>query len=193
MIPAGKVSLFKSCFTELPHDLYSLPDYQEMMDRVEAFEIIQNEGEVLFVPSGFMHQVENLCDTISINHNWFNACNIDVICDNILQANAEVQQEINDLKTTMNGDEWIEICEKLMIMHFGLNLANFIEIIEYITSRLESDIASTNNDFSTVEDTEAIRQVLTKANNQSEFIFLQTKIDGLLKRVIKIKSQLIKD
>jgi hypothetical protein len=40
------------------------------------FEIIQNRGEVVFVPSGWHHQVENCENTISINHNWFNGANV---------------------------------------------------------------------------------------------------------------------
>ena len=35
----------------------------------------QGPGEAIFVPSGWFHVVENLEDTLSINHNWFNAHN----------------------------------------------------------------------------------------------------------------------
>ena len=37
-------------------------------------EAVQERGEVMFVPSGWHHQVHNLCDTVSVNHNWFNWC-----------------------------------------------------------------------------------------------------------------------
>ena len=40
------------------------------------YEVIQEPGDVIFVPSGWHHQVHNLEDTISINHNWFNGANI---------------------------------------------------------------------------------------------------------------------
>ena len=40
-----------------------------------AVEVVQGPGELLFVPSGWFHEVENTADTISINHNWLNACN----------------------------------------------------------------------------------------------------------------------
>ena len=41
-----------------------------------SYEVIQETGDVIFVPSGWHHQVHNLEDTISINHNWFNGANI---------------------------------------------------------------------------------------------------------------------
>ena len=36
----------------------------------------QGPGEIVFVPSGWWHQVENVTDALSINHNWVNAANI---------------------------------------------------------------------------------------------------------------------
>eukprot|EP00814_Leptocylindrus_danicus_P022377 CAMPEP_0116004240 /NCGR_PEP_ID=MMETSP0321-20121206/493_1 /TAXON_ID=163516 /ORGANISM="Leptocylindrus danicus var. danicus, Strain B650" /LENGTH=199 /DNA_ID=CAMNT_0003472521 /DNA_START=936 /DNA_END=1535 /DNA_ORIENTATION=- len=47
-----------------------------ILDRKHAIEIIQEVGETIFVPSGWYHQVENLEDTLSINHNWINGFNI---------------------------------------------------------------------------------------------------------------------
>ena len=37
---------------------------------------LQEPGETIFVPSGWHHTVENLDDSLSINHNWLNAHNI---------------------------------------------------------------------------------------------------------------------
>lgn len=44
--------------------------------RKRAFEVIQETGETIFVPSGWHHTVENLEDTLSINHNWLNGFNL---------------------------------------------------------------------------------------------------------------------
>ena len=41
-----------------------------------CFEVIQDTGETIFVPSGWCHTVENLEDTLSVNHNWLNGFNI---------------------------------------------------------------------------------------------------------------------
>ena len=40
------------------------------------FEVVQGPGEAIFVPAGWHHEVRNLEDTLSINHNWLNACSL---------------------------------------------------------------------------------------------------------------------
>ena len=42
----------------------------------QLLEFEQGEDEVLFVPSGWWHQVLNEAPTLSINHNWLNAANV---------------------------------------------------------------------------------------------------------------------
>ncbi|ETV92387.1 hypothetical protein, variant 2 [Aphanomyces invadans] len=43
--------------------------------------VVQGVGEALFVPSGWYHQVQNLDrDTLSVNHNWFNAYSLEQVC-----------------------------------------------------------------------------------------------------------------
>lgn len=44
--------------------------------RQSAIEIVQEADETIFVPSNWFHTVENLQDTLSINHNWLNGANI---------------------------------------------------------------------------------------------------------------------
>ena len=38
-----------------------------------TFTVVQETGETIFVPSGWYHQVANLQETVSINHNWINS------------------------------------------------------------------------------------------------------------------------
>ena len=56
----------------------------ENMENHNAIEIIQESGEIVFVPSGWFHQVHNLEDTISINHNWFNGANVKKIAISLM-------------------------------------------------------------------------------------------------------------
>lgn len=92
-------------------------------------EIIQNAGETVFVPSGWHHQVWNLDDTISINHNWFNGCNLHKIWTALYDSFGDVRCEIDDCKDMNNFDEH---CQLMLKSVFGLNFEIFLDIINCI-------------------------------------------------------------
>eukprot|EP01043_Picozoa_sp_COSAG02_P042511 COSAG02_NODE_3621_length_6458_cov_23.823243_2_plen_459_part_00 len=69
--------------------------------RGHAIEIIQQSGEAIFVPSGWHHSVENLEDTLSINHNWINACNLQWTVDHVL---SRLQKCANDRNADSPAD-----------------------------------------------------------------------------------------
>ena len=77
-LPPGEERKLKDKLGNLVYDVESeeAKELEEKNGPIQKFEVIQNSGEVVFVPSGWHHQVSNLEDTISINHNWFNGCNI---------------------------------------------------------------------------------------------------------------------
>eukprot|EP00976_Prorocentrum_cordatum_P084687 1185768-Prorocentrum_minimum.AAC.1 len=39
-------------------------------------EVLQGPGDAIFVPAGWHHEVHNVEDTLSVNHNWLNACGL---------------------------------------------------------------------------------------------------------------------
>ncbi|KAI8360412.1 hypothetical protein B0O80DRAFT_371117, partial [Mortierella sp. GBAus27b] len=96
-------------------DTASFPDF----DKASRFTIYQQPGETLFVPSGWWHQVHNIGDTISINHNWCNGSNLDLLLDSICSDLSEVEREIDHLKDMMDEGEWIETCQKLLLLNSG--------------------------------------------------------------------------
>lgn len=49
--------------------------YFPLIDKARPIKVTQTSGQVMFVPSGWYHTVENLENTLSINANWINACN----------------------------------------------------------------------------------------------------------------------
>lgn len=168
VIPPNKIEKLKSLFNgNVPNDLYSSPEYQNILKQVDAFEIIQNSGEVLFVPSGYMHQVINLEDTISINHNWFNSCNLKNIYLNLLQANSEVQNQIIDLKYSFTNEEWINNCSKIMVIHFGMNFRYFVDLLLHITKRLKREAQKRNFHF--LHDIGKIKEIVCEMCINTEF------------------------
>ncbi|XP_064483350.1 2-oxoglutarate and iron-dependent oxygenase JMJD4-like [Ornithodoros turicata] len=108
---------------------------------------VQEPGEAIFVPSGWHHQVYNLEDTISINHNWFNGCNIDLVWRKLWHAHHDVEEEISELRGSEN---WHEQCEIILRAHHGLNVSEFCWLLEVIAKTrlrlLESEDFESGND-----------------------------------------------
>jgi len=48
-------------------------------------------------------------DTISINHNWLNAANVDICWDFVKDSLVSVEQEIAEHRATL--DNWVEHCQ----------------------------------------------------------------------------------
>jgi Cupin-like domain len=92
--------------------------------RQVAIEVLQLTGETLFVPSNWFHTVENMADTLSINHNWFNGANLELVW-------RHVESEANSYRSM-----WTEHS------HFGNESATASTISETIpaTTQWEDDV-----------------------------------------------------
>ena len=120
----GEEEKVRDKFNNLPFDLRSCD-----LEDVRTIEFVQREGELVFVPSGWFHQVHNLVkflktttaiaylyntctcfqeDTISINHNWINGSNIGRTWEFLCQSLDEVKKEISDCK---DMDGWHAQCQ----------------------------------------------------------------------------------
>jgi len=116
---------------------------QEKNGYVKMFHVEQNCGDVIFVPSGWFHQVRNRVDTISINHNWFNAANVESVFDNLNRELDRVQKEIFDCK---DDPDWNYLCQNLLREHFGLNHIQFSELLNFIIeTRLKQQSCNSDN------------------------------------------------
>lgn len=167
MIPPSKTQHLKSLYPHLPADLYQLDDHQRLFETLEAFEIYQNAGEVLFVPSGYMHQVLNLEDTISINHNWFNACNLMTIYRNLLEAFEEVQHELADIRDQSSPSEWYDQCQQVLLIHFGMNMKTFVDILSFMDKQSKNE--ECNFPFRQSHDSTIIANLLQQIEGNSYF------------------------
>ncbi|XP_042038981.1 2-oxoglutarate and iron-dependent oxygenase JMJD4-like [Salvia splendens] len=85
-------------------------------------ECTQERDEIIFVPSGWYHQVHNLEDTISINHNWFNGYNISWVWDLLLREYHEAAGYIEDLKEC---NEFEELCQRNLAANAGMDFRDF--------------------------------------------------------------------
>ena len=94
-------------------------------------EVEQVEGQVIFVPSGWHHQVTNLEDTVSINHNWFNGTNIEEVVVRLEAELKKVQKELSDCK----GEGWDQMCQQLLRDSYGMNLEDLVDLLAMVLER----------------------------------------------------------
>ena len=132
-VPQGKEPKNQMYQLNLPQsDLtdFKLKNYHNL----QYFEFQQGPKEVIFVPSGWYHQVENLTDTLSINHNWFNATNIQFVWEQLYSEMIKVQKEMQDC-FEKNNEEWKEMCQNLLLASHGMNFTTFIQLLDLISSK----------------------------------------------------------
>ncbi|XP_021650393.2 arginine-specific demethylase JMJ20 isoform X2 [Hevea brasiliensis] len=86
-------------------------------------ECIQDQNEIIFVPSGWYHQVHNLEDTISINHNWFNAYNLSWVWDLLWRDYKEAKEYIEDIRDIC--DDFEGVCQRNLAANTGMNFVDF--------------------------------------------------------------------
>ena len=63
--------------------------------------IEQKDGQTVFVPSGWFHQVKNIKETLSINHNWINRQSIKGSWEYLNEQLDIIEREFDDLKGGM--------------------------------------------------------------------------------------------
>lgn len=103
-----------------------------------AIELIQEAGDILFVPSGWYHDVTNIGHTISINHNWFNAFNIFRIWQHLCATLEDIEHRIEDCRALMR-DTWHEHCQLILQTNEGMNFGTFYNLLHLIAQRRIND------------------------------------------------------
>lgn len=124
IFPPGEEEYFRDSLGNLPYDM-SKENYKSR----RYFEIIQEQGDAIFVPSGWHHQVWNLENTISINHNWINGTNIQFTYNSLISSFESILREIEDCKTMENYEEH---CQLMLNALFGMDFCKFYEFLKYI-------------------------------------------------------------
>lgn len=129
ILPAGEEQKLCDNLGNLP---FRIDETLLEAKHVKYFTIMQKENESFFVPSGWYHQVINVTDTISVNHNWFNACNLERIWHNMQHQMIKVIKEIDDCRQM---DNFIEHCQTMLRASFGFNYLDFLQLLDCITKR----------------------------------------------------------
>ncbi|KAI9189847.1 hypothetical protein H9P43_001280 [Blastocladiella emersonii ATCC 22665] len=137
----GQEDLFTDKFGDLVY-LSSQADPERFphFDKAVRIECVQEPGETLYVPSGWYHEVYNLEDTISINHNWINAFNIDFAAHALLAELGRIEASIDHLREGMTAAEWDDQCQLMLRSLAGLDFAGFRDWMKFVASQLAAAV-----------------------------------------------------
>ncbi|KAK2489489.1 hypothetical protein MC885_015125 [Smutsia gigantea] len=130
--PPGQEEALRDGHGGLPYDVTS-PGLLNSRSCPLPLEVTQEAGEMVFVPSGWHHQVHNLEDTISINHNWVNGCNLANMWQFLQQELCAVQHEVGQWRDTMS--DWHHHCQVIMRSCSGINFGEFYNFLKVIAER----------------------------------------------------------
>ncbi|XP_030045757.1 2-oxoglutarate and iron-dependent oxygenase JMJD4 [Microcaecilia unicolor] len=135
LFPPGQEEYLRDRHGQLAYDV-TLPDLQDSClyphsaKGCQPLEVIQEAGETIFIPSGWHHQVHNMEDTISINHNWVNGCSVTCMWHFLQCELKAVKQEIGEWRETM--DDWHQHCQVVMKSCTGIDYKEFYLFLKVI-------------------------------------------------------------
>ncbi|KAL4001865.1 JmjC domain hydroxylase family protein [Acanthocheilonema viteae] len=113
---------------------------QDKWPKANVISFIQEEGEIVFVPSNWYHQVHNLEDTVSINHNFINASNADLIVELIIKRLMDIDRELADCRSCFSSAEYSSYREKILAADIRVNLAQFSSLLQLIIDDRGTDV-----------------------------------------------------
>lgn len=98
--------------------------------RATPMYVTQEAGDAIFVPSGWYHQVTNLEDTISINHNWFNGFNVRELWTFFQSEYNAVERELEHLQEIgLTGWDFKNQCQLVMNANTGIDYTEFRQLL----------------------------------------------------------------
>ncbi|KAJ1840718.1 JmjC domain-containing protein 4 [Coemansia sp. RSA 2703] len=171
LVPAGQNELFTDGLGNWVHDLRNYDEQKfPRLKELRTIEVVQEAGETVFVPSGWWHQVINLEDTISINHNWGNEFNVGYMCDRLQEDLGRVKWALRDVADMDGFDEY---AQGVLKADSGTNYQEFAAFLAAIVDVYTDDgcdrLQSADKYFRTEQ---SIRGALQK-------------IDGVLARLLE--------
>ncbi|XP_021733579.1 jmjC domain-containing protein 4-like [Chenopodium quinoa] len=149
--PAQRHLVFDRHFKSSVYNIFEDVNHSKFPGFKKAIwlECTQLKNEIIFVPSGWYHQVHNLEDAISINHNWFNGYNLDWVWDLLEGDYNEAKELIEDVRDIC--DDFESLCQRNLAANTGMNFIDFFTFIVRMSIanllHLSNHAEGCNNDY----------------------------------------------
>ena len=149
-------------------------DAQEADEDTLLLSFIQHEGEAVFVPSGWQHDVCNIEETLSVNHNWFTPASTDKVWECIMTEAKSVEDECN--QWGIPSDDW-DAREAMLRGCIGLNVSMYFFAL----------LVSLVQEISLLHGVQAVSQSKV-SSDPSECIFNIHRLSNQLLSMLEIPS-----
>eukprot|EP00050_Salpingoeca_kvevrii_P018467 m.74541 g.74541 ORF g.74541 m.74541 type:complete len:411 (-) comp8059_c0_seq2:4180-5412(-) len=125
--PPDQRTLLRSKRGHLLKDITSVDEKEyPHFSKAVPLVVLQEPGDLIFVPSFWYHQVENLTDALSINHNWGNACNIAWMYHALEDDLKLARKETDDCK---DMEDWDSHCQLMLRANCGFDYSALLEMV----------------------------------------------------------------
>ncbi|CAD6884398.1 unnamed protein product [Tilletia controversa] len=160
--------------------------------RSEALELVQEPGETIFVPSNWYHEVLNLTDCISINHNWCNTYNLESMFDSMVEEVEDVEASLEDVRVTLEQGsskedewrtEWVGIVQQVARQDAGWAWSGFWEMVLHNLT-----VPPTEAQYKPEDEVvkQVIRQLLERFQSRPEAPYLGDDVDTCIQQLQSI-------
>lgn len=106
-------------------------------EKLPIQDFIQYEGEIVFVPSNWYHEVQNIDDTLSINHNWIDSEGLMASWKYLKKEYELAASLIDDCKELTTKDEFEQLVQRNVLVNCGMNYHTFCSMIRWNLSETE--------------------------------------------------------
>ncbi|KAJ1673677.1 hypothetical protein EV182_004777 [Spiromyces aspiralis] len=130
LVAPNQEHLFTDSLGNTIYDLrnYDPAEFPRFTSAVQ-YEVVQNPGECLFVPSGWWHQVVNIGHCISINHNWANAYNLHHLVDRLQR---DYRRVVHALRDVADMDGFAQHCQLVLRADSGIDHLMFVQFLAHM-------------------------------------------------------------
>jgi hypothetical protein len=138
---------------------------------------VQKAGELIFVPSGCFHSVENLeNDTVSINQNWFNQHNLNEVVRRIMADSREASRRFDMFQINFASEEdRMDQLESVTRSNNDINAGMLLEVVKHKLSECDSNVDSLQN----------IQDALLQFHDAPQFRLIEHTLNDLLQYFTK--------
>ena len=157
--------------------IFHVPNDNTTTTTNHTISVLQTAGDTMFVPSTWKHTVENMEETLSINHNWITANIMDQMWDCISVEQKAIQKELRAWNNLSLQDYTIQ--ETMLQSCCGINTTSFVLLLLTNCYKLASLLrSSTTTTWETTFDLVCLYQVLKSIIVNHEDLQLQQRLEA---------------